>query len=181
MNALLDKNVIAALYRASQAGVEIDLLVRGMCALRPGIRGVSDRIRVRSVVGRFLEHSRVFYFANGGEEEAYLSSADWMPRNLYERVEVMFPVKDPMLRNRIRHEILDAYLADTIKARVLRKDGSYVRAWQAAGKRKPPVPGFSAQDFLLSLAEGKQTIEAIPAVSEPKSQRATPRKERRVS
>jgi len=181
MNALLDKNVIAALYRASQAGVEIDLLVRGMCALRPGIRGVSDRIRVRSVVGRFLEHSRVFYFANGGEEEVYLSSADWMPRNLYERVEVMFPVKDPMLRNRIRHEILDAYLADTIKARVLRKDGSYVRAWQAAGKRKPPVPGFSAQDFLVSLAEGKQTIEAIPTVPEPKPHRAAPRKERRVS
>jgi len=181
MNALLDKNVIAALYRASQAGVEIDLLVRGMCALRPGIRGVSDRIRVRSVVGRFLEHSRVFYFANGGEEEVYLSSADWMPRNLYERVEVMFPVKDPMLRNRIRHEILDAYLADTIKARVLRKDGSYVRAWQAAGKRKPAVPGFSAQDFLVSLAEGKQTIEAIPTVPEPKPHRAAPRKERRVS
>src|SRR3984957_6155165 len=148
MNALLDKNVIMALYRASQAGVKIDLIVRGMCALRPGVRGVSDHIRVRSVVGRFLEHSRIFYFANGGEEEAYLTSADWMPRNLYERVEVMFPVKDPMLRDRIRHEILDAYLADTAKARVLRRDGSYVRAWQAAGKRKPPVPGFSAQDFL---------------------------------
>jgi polyphosphate kinase len=181
MNALLDKNVIAALYRASQAGVEIDLLVRGMCALRPGIRGISDRIRVRSVVGRFLEHSRISYFANGGEEQVYLSSADWMPRNLYERVEVMFPVKDPMLRNRIRHEILDAYLADTIKARVLRKDGSYVRAWQAAGKRKPPVPGFSAQDFLVALAEGKQTIQAIPAVPEVKPRRIASRKERRAS
>jgi polyphosphate kinase len=116
MNALLDKNIIAALYRASQAGVEIDLLVRGMCALRPGVRAVSDRIRVRSIVGRFLEHSRIFYFANGGEDEVYLSSADWMPRNLYERVEVMFPVKDPMLRNRIMHEILSAYLADSVKA-----------------------------------------------------------------
>jgi len=92
MNALLDKNVIMALYRASQAGVKIDLIVRGMCALRPGVRGVSDHIRVRSVVGRFLEHSRIFYFANGGEEEVYLGSADWMPRNLYERVEVIFPV-----------------------------------------------------------------------------------------
>src|SRR5437762_6421669 len=139
MNALLDKNIIAALYRASQAGVEIDLLVRGMCALRPGVRGISDHIRVTSIVGRFLEHSRIFYFANGGQDAVFLSSADWMPRNLYERVEVMFPVKDAMLRDRIRHEILDAYLADTVKTRVLRRDGSYVRAWRAAGKRKPPA------------------------------------------
>src|SRR5438067_4352178 len=181
MNALLDKNVIAALYRASQSGVEIDLLIRGMCALRPGIRGISDRIRVRSIVGRFLEHSRIFYFANGGQDEVYLSSADWMPRNMYERVEVMFPVKDPMLRNRIMHEILSAYLADTVKARVLRKDGNYVRAWQAAGKRKAPAPGFSAQDFLVALAEGKQTIEAIPGVPEPKPRRIAARKERKVS
>jgi polyphosphate kinase len=181
MNALLDKSIIAALYRASQAGVQIDLLVRGMCALRPGVRGVSDRIRVRSVVGRFLEHSRIFYFANGGDEEFYLGSADWMPRNLYERVEVMFPIKDPMLRDRIHHEILEAYLADNVKARVLRRDGTYVRAWQAAGKRKPSVPGFSAQDFLLGVAEGKQTIDAIPSVPEPKPRRTIYRKERKVS
>jgi polyphosphate kinase len=181
MNALLDKNIIAALYRASQAGVKIDLLVRGMCALRPGVRGISDRIRVRSIVGRFLEHSRIFYFANGGQEEVYLSSADWMPRNLYERVEVMFPVKDPLLRDRIRHEILNTYLADTVKARVLRKDGSYIRAWQAAGKRKPPVPGFNAQEFLIALSEGKQTIEAIPSVDELKPRRSTARKERKFS
>jgi polyphosphate kinase len=103
-----------------------------------------------------------------------------MPRNLYERVEVMFPIRDAMLRNRVRHEILDAYLADTVKARVLRKDGSYVRAWQAAGKRKPPIPGFSAQDFLLSLAEGKQTIEAIPSMPLSKP-RVVSRKESRVS
>src|SRR5438105_11939311 len=173
MNALLDKNVIAALYRASQAGVEIDLIVRGVGALRPGIRGISDRIRVRSIVGRFLEHSRIFYFANGGQDSIYISSADWMPRNLYERVEVMFPVKDPMLRDRIRHEILDAYLADTVKARVLRRDGSYVRAWQAAGKRKPPVPGFSSQDFLLSVAEGKQTLTNLPVA--PEQNRPKPR------
>ncbi|HKW17886.1 MAG TPA: polyphosphate kinase 1 [Terriglobales bacterium] len=169
MNALLDKNIIAALYRASQAGVEVDLIVRGMCALRPGVRGISDRIRVRSVVGRFLEHSRIFYFANGGQDAIYLASADWMPRNLYERVEVMFPVKDALLRERLKHEILDAYLADTIKARVLRRDGSYVRAWQATGKRKPPVPGFSAQDFLLAIAEGKQTVAALPTVPERKA------------
>src|SRR6201993_5020221 len=159
MNALLDKNIIAALYRASQAGVEIDLIVRGMCALRPGIRGVSDRIRVRSIVGRFLEHSRIFFFANGGQEEVYLGSADWMPRNLYERVEVLTPLKDPMLRDRIRHEILNAYLADTAKARTLRSNGSYIRAWQAVGRRKAPTPGFNAQDFLLALAEGKQSVD----------------------
>ncbi|MBV9625986.1 MAG: polyphosphate kinase 1 [Acidobacteria bacterium] len=181
MNALLDKNVIAALYRASQAGVEIDLIVRGMCALRPGVRGVSDRIRVRSILGRFLEHSRIFYFANGGQEEVYLSSADWMPRNLYERVEVMFPVKDPMLSGRIRHEILAAYLGDTVKARLLRKDGSYSRAGRLAGKRKPSAPDFSAQDFLVALAEGKQTIEAIPVRGETPARRPAAGKERRVS
>jgi polyphosphate kinase len=180
MNALLDKNVIAALYAASQAGVEIDLIVRGICALRPGIRGVSDRIHVRSIVGRFLEHSRIFYFANGGREELYLSSADWMPRNLYERVEVMFPVKDPMLRDRIRHEILNAYLADTMKARVLRRDGTYARAWQVAGQRKAPSPGFNAQDFLIAVAEGKQTIDSIPVPGTPKARR-TQRKVRKFS
>src|SRR5436190_2953413 len=175
MNALLDKNVIAALYRASQAGVEIDLLVRGICALRPGIRGISDHIRVRSIVGRFLEHSRIFYFANGGDEEVYLASADWMPRNLYERVEVMFPVKDPMLRKRVRHEILDAYLADPVKARVLRHNGSYIRAWQATRKSKPPAPGFNAQEFLLALAEGKP-ITTMPTIPERNSLRALARK-----
>ena len=175
MNALLDKNIISALYRASQAGVKIDLIVRGICALRPGIRGISDHIHVRSIVGRFLEHSRVFYFANGGYEEIYLASADWMPRNLYERVETMFPVKDPMLRDRIRHEILDAYLADTVKARVLRHDGSYIRAWQASRKRKPPAPGFNAQEFLLALAEGKQ-VAAMPSIPERNSRRTLARK-----
>jgi len=181
MNALLDKNIIAALYRASQAGVEIDLIVRGMCALRPGIRGISDHIRVRSIVGRFLEHSRIFYFANGGQEAIYLGSADWMPRNLYERVEVVFPVKDPLLRERLKHEILEAYLADTVKARVLRRDGSYVRAWKAAGKHKAPVPGFNSQEFLLAVAEGKQSIAAIPVPPEPKHVRSRARKAARVS
>jgi polyphosphate kinase len=173
MNALLDKNIIMALYRASQAGVNIDLLVRGMCALRPGVRGVSDRIQVRSIVGRFLEHSRIFQFANGGQEEVYLSSADWMPRNLYERVEVMFPLKEALNRERVRHEILDAYLADNLKARILRKDGVYVRSWQAEGKRKPPVgpQAFGSQDFLLRLAEGKQGMEALPAPATRKLRR----------
>jgi polyphosphate kinase len=160
MNALLDKTIVQALYRASQAGVQIDLLVRGICALRPGVRGVSGNIRVRSIVGRFLEHSRIFYFANGGEEEIYIGSADWMPRNLYERVEVLVPLRDEMLRQRVRHEILDAYLADNRKARILLKDSTYIRAWQplhGTRNRRPPTgaAAFSAQDFLINLAEGK--------------------------
>jgi polyphosphate kinase len=163
MNSLLDKNLIAELYRASQAGVEIDLIVRGICALRPGVRGVSNRIRVRSIVGRFLEHSRIFYFLNGGTEEMYIGSADWMPRNLYERVEVTVPIRDTLLRERIRHEILAAYLADTVKSRILQKDGSYVRALRAAGRGKKTVPEFNAQEFLIALAEGKTTLEALPA------------------
>src|SRR6202030_4157806 len=116
MNALLDKNMIQALYRASQAGVEIDLIVRGICALRPGIRGLSNRIRVRSVVGRFLEHSRIAVFGNGGQAEVYLGSADWMPRNLHERVEVMFRLKDPALCRKVCATILAPCLADTEKA-----------------------------------------------------------------
>lgn len=180
MNALLDKNIIMALYQASQAGVEIDLVVRGMCGLRPGIRGVSDRIRVRSIVGRFLEHSRIFYFANAGDEEIYVGSADWMPRNLYERVEVLFPLKDPLLRERVRHEILGAYLGDNLKTRLLQKDGTYIRAWQGQGKRKPPTgPGaFNAQEFLIALAEGKQVMDSIPVPAEPKTRRVALRRER---
>jgi polyphosphate kinase len=171
MNALLDRNVIKALYAASQAGVKIDLLVRGMCALRPGVRGVSDRITVRSIVGRFLEHSRIYYFANGSEEEIYLGSADWMPRNLYERVEVLFPVKDELLRERVRQEILESYLADNLKTRILQKDGSYIRAWRAQGRRRPPRPGFNAQEFLIGLAEGKSALESIPEVPESRPKR----------
>src|ERR1700691_42678 len=180
MNALLDKNIITALYQASQAGVKIDLVVRGTCALRPGVRGVSDHIRVRSIVGRFLEHSRIYYFANGGQEEIYVGSADWMPRNLYERVEVLVPLRDEFLRERVRQEILEAYLADNVKSRILQKDGSYVRTWQAQGKRKPPAAtaAFSAQDFFLRLAEGKQALDAIPAASGAKRRRAPVGRER---
>jgi polyphosphate kinase len=167
MNALLDKNVIQALYRASQAGVEIDLIVRGICALRPGVRGLSDRIKVRSIVGRFLEHSRIYYFSNGGEEEIYIGSADWMPRNLYERVEVLVPLRDEFLRERVRREILDAYLADNRKARILLRDETYIRAWQPLhGKRNRRMPtgaaAFSAQDFLIGVAEGKQPAAVVP-------------------
>ncbi len=167
MNALLDKNVIQGLYRASQAGVEIDLIVRGMCALRPGIPGVSERIRVRSIVGRMLEHSRIFYFANGGQDEVYLSSADWMPRNLYERVEMMFPVRDAMVRQRVLHEMLEVYLADTLKARLLQPDGSYLRP-----PRLPRTRGFDAQEFLIGMAEGKQTLQALT----PKARKSRARK-----
>jgi polyphosphate kinase len=174
MNALLDKNIIQALYRASQAGVQIDLIVRGICALRPGVRGVSDHIRVRSIVGRFLEHSRIYYFFNGGDEETYIGSADWMPRNLYERVEVLVPLRDEMLRERVRREILDALLADNRKARVLLKDATYIPAWQPLhGKRnrRPPIgaAAFSSQDFLIGVAEGK--APAVPGVHVPSRKR----------
>jgi len=166
MNALLETNVIQALYRASQAGVDIELIVRGMCTLRPGIRGLSDRIRVRSIVGRFLEHSRIFYFENGGDSEVYVGSADWMNRNLHERAEVIFPLKNPLLRDRVVHEILAAYLADNIKVRFLQKDGRYLRPWQSPRGRsgKPPkgAAAFSSQDFLLGVADGSKTPEDIP-------------------
>src|ERR1700690_147202 len=167
MNSLVDKDMIQCLYRASQAGVETDLLVRGMCSLRPGMRGISHRIRVRSLVGRFLEHSRIFCFENGGEPEIYLGSADWMSRNLHERVEVLFPLKDRLLRERVLHEILAAYLADNLKSRFLQKDGRYLRAWQSpTGRSKRPPHGraaFNAQEFLIALAEGTQSPENIPA------------------
>ena len=169
MNALLDQSLIQALYRASQAGVQIDLIVRGICALRPGIRGVSENIRVRSIVGRFLEHSRIYYFGNGGDEEIYIGSADLMPRNLYERVEVLVPLRDELLRERVRSEILSAYLADNRKARILLPDTTYVRPWQLTkgkGSRRPPLGAvaFSAQDFLIGVAEGK--AQSAPPVTQ---------------
>ncbi|TAM92628.1 polyphosphate kinase 1 [bacterium] len=134
MNAVTDHAVIRALYEASRAGVEIDLIIRGMCALRPGLPGVSERIRVRSIVGRFLEHSRVWYFANGGSERVFLGSADWMGRNLDRRVEVMVPIEDPPLRRWIRERFLAAYLADNAMARELQSDGRYVRCTPAPGE-----------------------------------------------
>jgi len=157
MNALLDKNVIQSLYRASQAGVKIELIVRGMCSLRPGVPGISENITVRSIVGRLLEHSRIFYFENGGEEEIYISSADWMPRNLYERVEVLCPIFDVGLKQRAKDEILAAYLADNVKARFLDRAGSYSHL-----RRRKGQLSFSAQDFLIALAEGSATAGDIP-------------------
>ena len=160
VNALLDQPVIEALYQASRAGVEIDLIVRGACALRPQVRGLSHRIRVRSIVGRFLEHSRIFYFENGGEPEIYLGSADWMPRNLYERVEAMFPLKDPGLRRHVYEQILQNYLKDTAKTRMLRSDGSYVRAYHAdLAKVSRNGTRFSVQNFFMERAEAVEAPE----------------------
>jgi polyphosphate kinase len=134
MNALVDQEVIDALYEASQAGVEVDLIVRGICCLRPGVPGVSERIRVRSIVDRFLEHSRVFYFENACQPEVFLSSADWMPRNFYKRIEIMWPVEDGNLRERIIQEILALPLRDNVKASVLQPDGQYLRLAPTAGR-----------------------------------------------
>jgi polyphosphate kinase len=156
MNSLLEQAVIEALYEASKAGVQIDLIVRGICSIRPGIPGVSENIRVRSVVGRFLEHSRIFYFANGGADEIYCGSADWMPRNLFERCEVVFPIRDAQIRNRIRNEILVAYLADTAKSRIETAHGGYPRV------RAPEGKCFNAQDFLIRVAEGRDSIDGLP-------------------
>jgi polyphosphate kinase len=164
MNALLEPSVIEALYAASKAGVEVDLIIRGLCILRPGVKGLSDHIRVRSIVGRFLEHSRIFSFANGGELEIYLGSADWMPRNLFERCEVVFPVRDAAAKARIHDEILPAYLADTVKARLQQPDGTYLRA----SKLFKDAPSFGSQDFLMQLAEGKTDLDAIPKATEAK-------------
>lgn len=125
MNSLVDTSCIQALYRASQAGVQVDLQVRGICCLRPGIPGISENIRVTSIVSRFLEHARIYYFRNGGEEELLAGSADLMPRNLYRRVETLFPIEDPNLRDSLRDHILKVHLQDNVKARVQQPDGSY--------------------------------------------------------
>ena len=136
LNRLADASIIEALYEASEAGVSIDLIIRGICMLRPGVQGLSENIRVRSVVGRFLEHSRIMYFANGGDEEVYIGSADWMVRNLNRRVEIVAPVEDPKLKNYLKDEVLEAYLRDNVNARELQPDGSYQRV-EPAGHEEP--------------------------------------------
>jgi polyphosphate kinase len=147
MNALADERMIEALVRAARAGVRIDLLVRGICCLRPEIPGAAGRVQVRSIVGRFLEHSRIFWFRNGGAEEVYLGSADLMRRNLSRRVEVLFPVRDPALVRHLRDVVLATYLADDVRARRMLPDGSYERV------RPPPgEAGVDAQARLLQLA-----------------------------
>ncbi len=151
MNALLDGKTIDALYAASRDGVKIDLIVRGMCALRPGVPGLSEGIRVRSVIGRFLEHSRIFWFENGGSPEVFAGSADWMPRNLYERCEVVYPVCTATAAHRLRHEVLEAYLQDNVKSWLLDREGAY---------RRPVVPKdsrrLSAQDWMMRQSKERE-------------------------
>lgn len=134
MNALVDPACIAALYRASQAGVKVDLQIRGICCLRPGIPGISENIRVTAIVGRFLEHARIYYFQNGGNDEVYLGSADLMPRNLDKRVEILFPIENLSLKKAIVGTILPVQMEDTIKSRVMQPDGTYARRRPAAGE-----------------------------------------------
>jgi polyphosphate kinase len=144
MNALLDPDIIRALYDASTAGVQIELIIRGVCALRPGMPGVSENISVRSIVGRFLEHTRIFYFYNSRHENIYLSSADWMYRNFFRRIEVCFPVLDPKLKKRIFKEGLEPYLRDNTNSWEMMPDGTY--------RRRPSRRGsvFSAQQALCA-------------------------------
>ncbi len=169
LNGLLEPTVVQALYRASQAGVKIDLVCRGTCALRPGLPGVSDHIRVTSIVDRFLEHSRVFYFGNAGDPQVYIGSADWMDRNLSRRVEVIWPVEQPDLKQRLIDEVLATSLADNTKARELQPDGSYRRVRPAPGE-----PAVRSQARFLELAAAsaarRQLLIAAPppAVAEPR-------------
>jgi polyphosphate kinase len=162
MNSLVDTDVIEALYRASRAGVKIDLIIRGICCLRPGVEEMSENIEVRSIIDRFLEHSRVWHFGNGGRPEVFIGSADWMPRNFFRRIEVVFPVEDGVLRERIISEVLDRQLADTAKARILQPDGSY----EMAAKRKGAPPRRCQVEFSeLSkgtgprVARGRRTLK----------------------
>jgi polyphosphate kinase len=166
MNSLVDPAIIEALYRASGAGVQVDLLVRGICCLRPGVPKVSEQIRVISVVGRFLEHSRIYYFRNGGKEELFMGSADLMPRNLDNRVETLFPIEDDGIRSYVINDLLVAYLRDNVRARVLQPDGSYLRLQPPDG-----VPAFDAQAWLASQASNEGTEMAVPLSALPNKYR----------
>ncbi len=165
MNALVDPEIIAALCRASTAGVKIDLIVRGICCLRPRLKGVSANINVLSVVDRFLEHSRIFYFENGAQPEVFVGSADWMPRNFFRRIEVVFPIEDGRLRERIRAEILETMLRDNVKARHLRADASYSRP-----RRQNKTPRHRSQVELIRAA-----LAAKPAAAGREAQSKYPR------
>src|SRR3546814_19525122 len=141
MNALNEPRVVRALYAASQAGVQIDLVVRSACTLRPGVPGVSENIRVRSIVGQFLEHSRVYWFGNDGDPELFCTSADWLERNLLRRVETGFPILDPAIATRVRDEALDNYLADNLHAWELQPDGSHLDDEPSDGAQTRKAPG----------------------------------------
>lgn len=154
MNALVDPDVIAALYEAARAGVEIDLLIRGICCLKPSVPGVSERVRVHAVIDRFLEHARIFSFANGGEEEVYCSSADWMPRNFRRRVETMFPILAPDLRERVVHELLETMRNDDTNGWLLRPSGEYERL-----QPPPGSPPLRSQQLFMELARERARDE----------------------
>jgi polyphosphate kinase len=161
MNALVDRELIRALYAASQAGVRIDLIIRGVCCLRPGVAGWSETIRVRSIVGRFLEHSRVYYFRNGGDDLLYLGSADLMERNLDRRVEAVFPVEDPLLKGHIRDVIVAAYLRDSVNSRELGSDGLYTAVQPVEGEEP-----FDVQRWFMDMyAEGRPSLTGEPIVA----------------
>jgi polyphosphate kinase len=147
MNALVDHRMIRALYQASQAGVKVQLLVRGICRLRPGVPGVSENIEVTSIVGKFLEHSRVLYFRNGGDEQLYIGSADLMPRNIDHRVEALVPIRDPEMIRHIYDDVLAVYLSDNIKARQMLTNGSCQYQERLGGTRNE----IAAQDFLVQI------------------------------
>lgn len=148
LNSLVDRETIEALYRASQAGVPIELVIRGICCLRPGLPGISETIHVRSIVDRFLEHSRILIFGEGAKSQVFLSSADWMPRNFDRRVEVMFPIEAAELRQRICDEIVPIYMRDNTRARILMPEGKYVRATAGQGGEE-----FRSQRDLLGSAQ----------------------------
>ena len=145
MNSLVEPQVVEALYAASQAGVKIDLIVRGMCTLRPGVPGMSENIRVRSIIGRLLEHHRIFYFRNDGQEDVFLSSADWMERNFFRRIETCIPILDKRLKVRVIKEGLRTYLADNVQSWEMNADGEYARKTSRGGIRR------SAQAQLIEL------------------------------
>jgi len=179
MNALVEPSVVDALYRASQAGVQIDMTIRGICCLRPGLPGVSENIRVRSIVDKFLEHSRIFYFENGGDPEVFLASADWMPRNFWRRIETVFPVDDPALRSRIVGDILALVLADNVKARELLADGTYRRV----ESEDEPVRSQVALQHLTrdggrEAAEPRPSFVPIVRRARPAASEAAPSPER---
>jgi polyphosphate kinase len=158
MNALVDPRVIAALYEASQAGVPVDLIVRGICCLKPGVPGVSETIRVRSIVGRFLEHSRTFVFENGGDRRVWLSSADWMPRNFFRRVETAFPVEEPMLAQQVV-DVLDTMLKDNVRARRLNENGGYERLRPAEGETPIDSQAVFVEDARRRVLKAVETFE----------------------
>jgi polyphosphate kinase len=157
LNSLAERQVIDALYQASQAGVEIELVVRGVCCLRPGVKGLSENIRVRSIVDRFLEHSRIYYFENGCQPQVFVASADWLPRNFFRRIELVFPIEDGVLRERLINELLALSLADNAKARFLQPDGTYRRA-----RPKPGEPVRRSQFEFIASASGETPHVAKP-------------------